>query len=430
MKILHIVHQYAPDFVGGTELYTATLATEQVKRQHTVSIFVPSIQPSKSADATHGNLSKSTEDGIDVYRALLGPRSANRIFADTIFGSNQIMSTFEQVLAKVEPDVVHIQHLMGVPAAVATILTQANIPYVVTLHDYWYGCANAQLLTNYDQTICAGPNATFTNCGRCAFARAGRPALARWLAPTMAPLMAHRQHKLRTVLANAKSVIPPTRFVQTTYEQMGFNTSSFVHIPHGIELPAGLVATAKKSAEKNRAELSARLVVTYVGGISPQKGLKTLIQAFNQLPRDATLTIYGDLEKFPDYVLQLRQLITHGGISLAGRLPHAQIWEALATADFVAIPTHWYETYSLIIDEAFAVNTPILASNIGAVAERIQHDIDGLLIPKEDIEAWRQALQSAYDDQEIKSRLQANIRPTFALSTHADRVLALYKNTA
>ncbi|MFK7800019.1 MAG: glycosyltransferase family 4 protein [Anaerolineae bacterium] len=422
MKILHVVHQYAPDFVGGTELYTATLATEQVKRQHTVSIFVPSTQ---SPDST-GNLSKSTEDGIDVYRALLGPRSANRVFADTIFGSSQIMAAFEQVLADVKPDIVHIQHLMGVPAAVATVVTQANIPYVVTLHDYWYGCANAQLLTNYDQTICAGPNAMYTNCGRCAFARAGRPVLARWMSPTLAPLMAHRQHKLRTVLANAKSVIPPTRFVQTTYQQMGFNTSSFVHIPHGIELPINLVSHAKESAEKHRAELSARLVVTYVGGISPQKGLTTLIQAFNQLPEDATLTIYGDLEKFPDYVSQLRQLISHAGISLAGRLPHAQIWETLATADFVAIPTHWYETYSLIIDEAFAVNTPILASNIGAVAERIRHDIDGLLIPKEDVEAWRKTLQSVYDDQEIKSRLQANIRPTFALSTHVDQVLDLY----
>ncbi|MFT7586394.1 MAG: glycosyltransferase involved in cell wall biosynthesis [Cellvibrionaceae bacterium] len=423
MKILHIVHQYAPDFVGGTELYTATLAAEQAQRHHKVSVFVPSTQ---APTVTNQTLIKNDENGINVYRVLVGSRSATQLFAETLYSSSIIVSAFQQVLAEVAPDIVHIQHLMGLPTAIIDILVQAKTPYVVTLHDYWYGCANAQLLTNYDQTICAGPNRLFTNCGRCAFSRAGQDKVAKYLAPTLAPLMGYRQHKLRQALTYAKAVIPPTRFVQTAYEQMGFNTTNFTLVPHGIKLPEELISAAKATAFEKRSALLARLVVTYIGGIAPQKGLHTLIQAFNDLPDDATLTIYGDLDKFPDYVSQLRQLITHPQITLAGRLPHDQIWSVMATADFVAIPTHWYEASPLIIDEVFAVGTPLLASRIGALTEKIRHDIDGWLVPSDDVPAWKKALHLIYTDQEMRQRLQANIRPVFSLDSHVEKIVSLY----
>ena len=43
MNILHLVHQYPPEFVGGTELYAQTLAREQVARGHRVTVIFPSL---------------------------------------------------------------------------------------------------------------------------------------------------------------------------------------------------------------------------------------------------------------------------------------------------------------------------------------------------------------------------------------------------
>ena len=88
------------------------------------------------------------------------------------FGDATIERLFERALDDFRPDLVHVQHLMGFPVQLLHLLRQRRIPYVVTLHDYWWICANAQLLTNYGQQICDGPR-LWLNCGRCALARAG-----------------------------------------------------------------------------------------------------------------------------------------------------------------------------------------------------------------------------------------------------------------
>ena len=424
MKILHLVHQYAPDYVGGTELYTAKLAAEQVKRGHKVAIFVPAPRP---CPTDRSPLQQTTETGVSIYRVCVGQRSASQVFTDTIRGSALIMDALQETLSTFQPDIVHIQHLMGLPSEIGSLLTNAQIPYIVTLHDYWYGCANAQLLTNYDETVCDGPNRFFSNCGRCASARAGFTTGGRLLGGAVAPLLAYRQHRLRSVLQNAKVVIPPTRFVQQIYEEIGFSSANFIHVPHGIELPESLIQTAKAEAPQQRAARPEKLVVTYIGGIAPQKGLHTLIQAFNRLPDDASLTIYGDLTKFPDYVAQLHDSIAHPNITLAGRLAHDQIWGAMATADVVAIPTHWYEASPLIIDEVFAAGSPLLASRLGAMSEKIRHNVDGWLVTPSDSAAWEVGLKIFYDDRGLSGRLRGNIQPRFTLEAHVSRVLALYE---
>ena len=227
MKILHVVHQYAPDFVGGTELYTAKLAKEQAMRGASVAVFVPVPRTASASSASvKGPVVEAvSEDGVMVYRVFVGDRSAGRVFADQVFGSAVIVTAFQQVLAEFMPDMVHIQHLMGVSTAVVTRLQEKKIPYVVTLHDYWYGCANAQLLTNTDHVVCDGPDRVFVNCGRCALARANLPSFGLF-GMAVAPLMAYRQRRLRTVLAGAQAVIAPTHFVQQIYAEMGLSTNT------------------------------------------------------------------------------------------------------------------------------------------------------------------------------------------------------------
>ncbi|MBK8930750.1 MAG: glycosyltransferase [Chloroflexi bacterium] len=201
MRILHVVHQYPPDDVGGTELYTQTLADWQAAQGHHTAVFTPSPQP-----PTDPALNQAHENGVQVYRLKLGPESRTRVFWRT-FGQSQVMAGFTAVLDQEQPDLIHIQHLMGLPAGLVDVIIRAGIPYVVTLHDYWYLCANAQLLTNYDQTICEGPD-WWLNCARCALARAGHPQAVAAV-PALAPLLALRQQKLQRVLKQARAIITP-----------------------------------------------------------------------------------------------------------------------------------------------------------------------------------------------------------------------------
>jgi glycosyltransferase involved in cell wall biosynthesis len=408
MRVLHLVHQYPPEFVGGTELYTQTLARSLAAHGFDVAMFVPAQHTTDPA--------LSDEADVRVHRVPLGPRSANAVFLST-FSQRALSAAFANVLQQERPNLIHLQHLMGLPVRLIDQIMDAGIPFVITLHDYWYVCANAQLLTNTRQEICGGPR-WWINCGQCALARAGHP---NWqvLAPAVAPLLGYRHRLLRRVLDRAARLIAPTEFVRETYQRLGVPTDRVQVIPHGIELPLELPPIVPRSTPALR--------VSYIGGLSWQKGVHTVIEAVNSLPANTVqLTLYGDLAVFPDYVARLRQLAQHPSIRLAGRLARTELWQVLRATDVIVVPSLWYETASLIVQEAFAAGVPVLASDLGALRERVHHQLDGLLVSPGDVAAWRSALQRCLDEPDLLPRLRQGISPVRSLAEHLADLETLY----
>jgi len=404
MRILHLVHQYPPDYIGGTELYTQALANAQAARGHTVTVFSPAI-----ISAT------TVENGVTVRRVPLGTRDTQTVFLST-FKQAALSEAGRLALAEAQPELVHVQHLMGVPAAVIDEVHRQQIPYVVTLHDYYYMCANAMLLTNYDQSVCGGPRA-WINCGHCALARAGHNRLAV-LSPSLAPLLAYRQWRLRRVLDRAQCLIAPTEFVRDLYQhQFHLPPDRIRVIPHGIEVPQNL-APHDRAGQPD-------LHIAYIGGLAPHKGVHVLIEAMNQLPETARLTIYGDLNAQPEYVARLRSSARHPRIEFVGRLPHAELYTTLSQIDVVVVPAVWHETSSLIVQEAVAARVPVLASDIGALRETTLA-IGGQVFPTGKASALRDRLQQLIDEPAQLDRLRANLKVPCLMDAHVAEVTALY----
>ncbi|MCS7287413.1 MAG: glycosyltransferase, partial [Anaerolineae bacterium] len=113
-------------------------------------------------------------------------------------------------------------------------------------------------------------------------------------------------------------------------------------------------------------------------------------------------------------------------VRFLGRLNREEVWNALAQVDVVAVPSLWYETFSLLISEAFAAGLPVLASRLGALAERVRDGVDGLLLPPGDVVAWRAAIQRLIDDPDLLARLRANVRPPMTMEEHVERLEELY----
>ncbi len=416
MRILHVVHQYPPEHVGGTELYTQALARRQAAAGHQVAVFCP--------EESRGAANEPTiEDGVRVYRAGGGQRGRLAVFL-SLMGSGQLSAAFDAVLAAERPEIVHVQHLMGLPVAIMEKVRVAGIPYVITLHDYWYGCANAQLLTNYDGTICAGPDARFGNCGRCALARAGigGPPVAGLLP---APIMARRYRLLREVFAGAARVIASTPFVLRAYDGMGFPTGKARVLPLGIDVTAADVAVAHRARDLR--PLGEPFRIGYVGGLSRQKGVHVLVSAANRLPDDVTCDIYGPADAFPEYVAELRRLATHPGIRFMGPLSRAALWPALGVLDVLVMPTLWYETYALIVHEAFAAGVPVVASRLGVLVDVVREGIDGLLFPPGDVDALTAILQRLMARPEMLAGLRAESPSIVPMDVHAEWIEELYR---
>lgn len=411
MRILHVLHQYLPEEIGGTELYTRTLSQKQAARGHAVAIFVPA---KLSADWPEPGL----EDGVRVYRFPNAAREGLERFRST-FVNKPLKRGFEEVLGLEGPDIVHIQHLMGLPLTLVKNLVNVGIPYVLTLHDYWSICANAQLLTNYDNSLCSGPK-WWVNCSRCALARLDLRSM-QLFSPLIAPVFAWRDYLTRKLLEQATWLVAPTPFVGDIYRQHGINASKIKIIPHGIETPSTNVV--------RRDPVISQLQVAYIGGLSWQKGVHILIDAFNRLPHSgARLHIWGDPKPFPSYVNELGEMANHPGIEFMGPLDRKSLWNALSGHDVVVVPSLWYETSSLIIQEAFAAGVPVVASKMGALKMRVNDGVDGILVPPGDPEALSEVLINMMNKPELLLHLRSGIQPVDTISDHMTQMEELYES--
>jgi glycosyltransferase involved in cell wall biosynthesis len=163
----------------------------------------------------------------------------------------------------------------------------------------------------------------------------------------------------------------------------------------------------------------------YIGGLSWQKGVHVLVEAFRGLQGACELWIAGDESFDPPYVARMRAQAVPG-VRFLGRLTREQVWETLAQVDVAVVPTLWYETFSFIVSEAFAAGLPVVASRLGPLADRVRDGVDGLLLPPGDVAAWRTALQRLISEPALLAGLRTNVRPPLTLEEHTEQIEALY----
>ena len=408
MRILHVVHQYLPDHVGGTEFYTKWLAEGLQKQGHTVAIFAR-----RSADGT--GVTQRDDAGIAVWLAWNGRFQPTNRFTST-FRNPFLHQAFIKTIDEFKPDLVHIQHLMGLPTAIATELHQRKIPFVVSLHDFWWVCANAQLITNDTQEICDGPD-KFFNCANCTMARANQQPL-KIAQPLLAPPLAMRNRSLRHTLQHAAHLLTPTHFVKDWYVKHGITSTNISAIPLGLDYP-------DQPEQQMEPEQERPFRVGYIGGLSWQKGVHVLIEAFNQLPQPCELWIAGDMTFDPTYTDQLQEQ-ANDNIHFLGTQSRDAIWQMLREVDIVVIPSIWYESFCFIISEAFAMGVPVIASELGALAERVEHGKNGFLFPAGDSNALHKVLSDLQGNQQKIEQLCQHIPQIPTVHDHVETITAVY----
>ena len=407
MRILHVLHQYLPEHVGGSELYTRWLSAEQQRRGHHVEIF-------HRRDAEGHGLAHRQDHGVDVWSARRGRLGHVRRLASN-FHEPGLRRDFERVLDSARPDVVHLQHLMGLPFALPRLIRRRGIPFAVTLLDFWWVCVNAQALTQNSRQLCDGPSLGFVNCARCGLARDSRVLP---LLPALAGSLAWRNRMLRGVLHSAGRLIAPTDFVRRWYGAHGASGERIEVIPLALERTPEIARRARAADRPLR--------FVYIGALSEQKGVHVALQAFRGLRGEAELWIGGDERFEPDYVARLRGL-AGARVRFLGALSRGEVWDTLAEVDVLLAPSIWYETFCLTVSEAFVAGVPVIASDLGALADRVRHETDGLLVAPGDVAEWRAALQRFVDDPGLAGRLGAAVQAPTSMEQVADRVLAVYE---
>jgi glycosyltransferase involved in cell wall biosynthesis len=414
VRIVQVVHWFLPQHLAGTEIYTYSLAQELSER-HEVHIYC------REDGFFDQELHETDElyDGLPVRRVyfnLLG-RKANPLHQFFARIKNGVIErSFERLLGEITPDIVHVQHLLKLSAGLIPLTKKRGIPVVVTLADFWYICHNV-LLLRPGQRRCRGP-AWGLNCPGCAELEVSPP-LRALLYPLMVPLFIYRNAYLKSCLRQADLVISPSAFVKKKLVENGYDGDRILVSGYGLR-------TFHPSAF--RLHPSDRLRVGYIGTIQRHKGVHVLIEAFNQLTDSAAeLQIYGNPGYAPEYYARVKDMARNPMIRFYGEVDNADIGKVLSELDVIVVPSIWYENSPITIYEAKAARVPVMASNIGGMAELVRDGVTGLLFEVGNADDLAAKMRLLIEDHCLLERLQANIGPVKSIEENARELEAIYQ---
>jgi len=410
VRIALVVHKFPPASVGGTEVYSLNLARELSKRGHKVFVFYRH----DWATAGQGGTAWEEREGFRAYRVSRAfdatSASAFAQFLDTFFNPD-VERSFLRFLDEVQPDVVHFQHVMSLSYRLIGLAKRKRLPAVLTLHDYWFLCSNSQLIWP-DGQVCRGKALGF-NCAHCALARIQSP-LIQPLRPLVAPLLQVRDALVRRAALQADRLIAPSRFLIRQYTEAGFPSDRFTYLENGIDVEQ--IRQYPRQPSEN-----GRIRFIFLGSLAWQKGVHVLVEAFQGIPpAEAVLRIYGSPDVFPEYAARLRQTADPANTSFEGLVPNAEVGRVLAEADVVIVPSLWYENSPVVVQEAFAAGVPVIASRIGALTEKVQPSVNGLLCPPGDVSALQGAICWLIANPSQIGALRNNLPSPPTMAKHVD----------
>jgi glycosyltransferase involved in cell wall biosynthesis len=414
MRVALVAHKFPPASLGGTETYTHNLARALAK-DHEVFVFY--------RDDGGGQAFQEEWEEREGFRAWRVGRAFDTeqaspvaLFFDTFF-NRDVEASFKRFLTEVQPDIVHFQHLMLLSYRLIAQTKRLGLPCLLTLHDYWFLCANSQLVRPNAQVCQRKPLSL--NCARCATARMNKP----WLKsfhPIIALVLKMRDTLVQGAALKADLLISPSQFLIDQYATAGFPEDRFKQLENGINVER-IQAFSRKPPEDDR------IRITYLGSLAWQKGVHILIQATNQLPPDRVcLRIFGNPNAFPDYASSLHRIANPALVTFEGQLPNNLVGQALAETDVLAVPSLWYENSPVVIQEAFAAGIPIMTSNLGALAEKVSDGENGLLVPPGDTSAWIEALKHLTDGTDLLEYLRQNVPAAMTIQEHTRQIGITY----
>lgn len=135
----------------------------------------------------------------------------------------------------------------------------------------------------------------------------------------------------------------------------------------------------------------------FLGRLSPEKGVDTLLDAWRRGGELGRLVVVGD---GPEKA-ELRRAAP-SGIEFCGGVPASDVPEIISRARALLVPSRWYEASPRTILEAYASGVPVVASRIGALPEAVDEGSSGYLAPVDDADAWARVAARLLDDGESR----------------------------
>ncbi|MDQ3770178.1 MAG: glycosyltransferase family 4 protein, partial [Actinomycetota bacterium] len=336
-----LVSPYSYTYPGGVGRHVEALAGELAVKGHDVRLLAPYDPDDRLARVMHRGAAperRPLPDHLVPLGRTVGLPLNGAV--SNIAVSAEAVATLGRELRHGAYDVVHV-HEPNAPAVSWFATEAARVPLVGTFH-------------------CYSRNA--------------------WGNVTVATLGARRLYrKLHVRIAVSEAA-------RWTCER--FYGGRYRIVPNGVDL----------SAARPDHEDGSELDLLFVGRAEARKGLAVLLRAFEALRGagvPARLTVAGaGFEEVDPLLLEVE------GVRVAGRVSEEEKWRLLGRADLLCAPSLGGESFGMVLTEAFASRTPVVASDIAGYRDVVRDGVEGLLVPPADPAALGEALRGLAADPE------------------------------
>ena len=368
-----LVTPYSWTYQGGVNRHVQSLAEEYISRGHYVRVIAPFDPPDRLSKVLHRAEAEDREipDYLIPVGRTLGINANGAVSNIPLFPSGVVET--RRAIEEGHFDVVHL-HEPTTPVNGWDTCLSSDVPVVGTFHAY-----STKPVPNFLANA-AGARRTLNKLsGRIAVSEAAAWTGRRWFG------------------------------------------GNYTIVPNGVDVDAA------PSGPKPRTD---HLRALFIGRPDERKGLPVLLRAFSALVDHvpAKLTVIGADPADVKRILAHPELEEH--LDLRGRVSNEELWNQLHDADVLVAPSLSGESFGMILTEAFAAGTPVIASEIAGYSDVVTHNHDGVLVPPGDPQALAEELQRAHHEPERLARMGEAARESaqrYAWSNVADQVLDVYE---
>jgi glycosyltransferase involved in cell wall biosynthesis len=300
-------------------------------------------------------------------------------------------------IAEEKPDVMHCHNTFPlISPAVYYAAHHSGVPVVQTLHNYRLYCPNALLFREEKP------------CEDCLGKRLAWPGVAhkcyrgsRVQSLGVAGMLAvHRG--LGTWQRHVDVFLALSQFSRRKFIEGGLPAARVQVKPNFLSTDPGIGAGDGGYA-------------VFVGRLSPEKGLSTLLQAWRQI--DVPLKIVGD----GPLMVPLKESVAPGSpVEFLGRQPSDRVMALIKSARLLIAPSTCYENSPLAVLESFACGTPVLCSDLGAYRELVRNDSTGLKFVPGDVKDLRDKASALLRDRDRLNAMRGAARREYEMKYTAE----------
>ena len=332
---------------GGSETYYFSLKRLLEEHGHTVIDFSmedPQNFPSEYSKYFVRNVNYQSVSGF--WKKLEA--------AINIVYSREAKRKFEQLVVDTKPDIVHLhifQHQLS--PSILDVIKKYNIPTVYTAHDLKMLCLNYKMMQHgHICEQCKGKKYY-----RCVENKCVKNSFAKSLINVVEGYVHEWRHSYDVI----DKIITPSAFYKKKFEDFGIDEKRVVHIPNFLD---SKTPTIRKRQDSEKYYL-------YFGRLSEEKGLITLLKAFQNIDAKLRIVGTGPIKAYAEEFVR-----SHGmkNVEFMGFMSNQPLKDIVGNAKAVILPSEWYENGPYSAIEALQMHRPIIGANIGGIPELVDHN--------------------------------------------------------